>query len=138
MGRYVLESRIRLPGVQIFACRLQSISARQVVASAPVPGHIDEGITVHFQPFGTIRGAIGRHIEGGFCMDIDADDEERQKLASKIDWYKKRTFAGIEDKRQHRRVMPRPAVCRGAERWRSPAVPGYRHVGIGHCRFRRL
>lgn len=107
MGRYVLESRIRLPGVQIFACRLQSISARQVVASAPVPGHIDEGITVHFQPFGTIRGAIGRHIEGGFCMDIDADDEERQKLPSKIDWYKKRTFAGLTDKRQHKRFMPR-------------------------------
>lgn len=107
MGRYVLETRAMLPGVQIFACRLQSISVRQVVASAPVRGHVGEGITVHFQPFGTIRGSIARHIEGGFCMDIDADDEERQKLASKIDWYKKRTFAGLTDKRQHKRFMPR-------------------------------
>ena len=107
MGRYVLESRVRLPGVQIFACRLQSISARQVVASAPVPGRLEEGVTVHFQPFGTIRGMVGRHIDGGFNMEIDADDEERDKLASKIDWYKKRTFAGLTDKRQHKRFMPR-------------------------------
>ena len=107
MGRYVLESRVRLPGVQIFACRLQSISVRHIVASAPVPGHVEEGVTIHFQPFGTLRGAVGRHIDGGFCMEIEADDEEREKLASKIDWYKKRTFAGVTDKRQHRRFMPR-------------------------------
>jgi len=107
MGRYALESRMRLPGVQIFACRLQSISPRQVVAAAPVPGRIGERITVNFEPFGTVRGAIGRHIEDGFVMDVEGDDEERWRLAAKIEWYKKRTFAGVGDKRQHRRFMPR-------------------------------
>lgn len=106
MGRYALESRMRRKGVQIFACRLQSISARQVIASAPVPGRIDEGITVHFHPFGTVRGVVARHVEGGFAMDIACDDEGRDRLAAKIDWYKKRTFAGVTDKRQHRRFMP--------------------------------
>ena len=62
---------------------------------------------MHFQPFGTVRGTVARHIDGGLCMDIEADDEEREKLASKIDWYKKRTFAGVTDKREHRRFMPR-------------------------------
>ena len=107
MGRYALASRMVLPGPQVFACRLQSISPQQVVAAAPVPGAIGERITVNFEPFGTTRGVIGRHIDDGFVMDIECDEEERRKLASKIEWYKKRTLAGVGDKRQHRRFMPR-------------------------------
>jgi hypothetical protein len=107
MGRYALASRMRLAGVQIFACRLQSISVSRVVAAAPVPGSPGEKITVNFEPFGTLRGVVERHIDDGFVMEIDADDEDRQKLANKIEWYKKRTFAGLTDKRQHRRFMPR-------------------------------
>lgn len=108
MGRYALESRrARGRGVQVFACRLQSISPHMIVASAPVTGSIEEKITAHFQPFGTLRGQISRHIDGGFCIDIDSGTEERERLAGKIDWYKKRTFAGLSDKRQHKRFMPR-------------------------------
>ncbi len=108
MGRYALESRrARGKGVQVFACRLQSISPQMIVASAPVSGSIDESVTTHFQPFGTLRGKIARHIDGGFCVDIEAGPDEREKLATRIDWYKKRTFAGLGDKRQHRRFMPR-------------------------------
>ena len=108
VGRYALESRrARGRGVQVFACRLQSISATSVVASAPVTGSIEENVTTHFQPFGTLRGKIARHIDGGFCIDIDATSEERERLATRIDWYKKRTFAGLTDKRQHKRFMPR-------------------------------
>jgi hypothetical protein len=107
LGRYTLESRAVAPGVQIFACRLQSISAHQLVVSAPVTGRVREIVSAHFQPFGTVRGPIARHIEGGFCVDLDLDMERRIKLASKIDWFKKRTFAGVTDKRAHRRFMPR-------------------------------
>ena len=109
MGRYALDSRARTNGVQIFACRLQSISATQIIASAPVSGLIEEGVTINFEPFGTLRGQIARHVDGGFGMVIEADEDERGKLVSKIDWYKKRTFAGLTDKRQHRRFMPREA-----------------------------
>lgn len=107
MGRYALESRMRTGGVQIFACRLQSISTTQIIASAPVPGCLEEGITVNFEPFGTLRGQVVRHVDGGFGMEIEADTDDRDRLASKIDWYKKRTFAGLTDKRRHRRFMPR-------------------------------
>ena len=107
MGRYTLASRVRARGVQIFACRLQSISAKVIVASAPVTGSIGEAISVYFPPFGTLRGHVGRHIDGGYCIDIETDEEGREKLVAKIDWYKKRTFAGVTDKREHKRFMPR-------------------------------
>jgi hypothetical protein len=107
MGRYTLESRVRLSGVQIFAVRLQSISPTTLVASAPVTGRIGETVTAHFIPFGNVRGRVTRHIDGGFIIDIEGDKDRRKKLAKRIEWYKKRLFAGISDKREHKRFMPR-------------------------------
>lgn len=107
MGRYTLESRVRPSGVQIFAVRLQSISPAMLVASAPVSGSIGEAVTAHFVPFGNVRGKVARHIEGGFVIDIDGDQDRRRKLAARIEWYKKRVFAGVTDKREHKRFMPR-------------------------------
>lgn len=107
MGRYTLESRIRPSGVQIFAVRLQSISTGQFAGAAPVPGTLGESVTAHFVPFGNIRGRVARHIDGGFVVDIDANEEQRRKLAARIEWYKKRTYSGLTDKRLHKRFMPR-------------------------------
>jgi hypothetical protein len=107
MGRYTLESRVRLSGVQFFAVRLQSISPTTLVASAPVTGRIGETLTAHFVPFGNIRGRVARHIDGGFVIDIEGDWDRRKKLAKRIEWYKKRLFAGVTDKREHKRFMPR-------------------------------
>lgn len=107
MGRYTLESRVRLDGVQIFAVRLQSLSPALMVASAPVIGTIGETVTAHFVPFGNVRGKIARHIDGGFVVDIDGDYDRRRKLAARIEWYKKRVYAGVTDKREHNRFMPR-------------------------------
>lgn len=107
MGRYTLESRIRLGGVQIFAARLQSITPTQMVASVPVVGQLGEAVTAHFVPFGNIRGRVARHVDGGFVVDIDGDFERRQKLAKRIEWYKKRVYLGVVDKREHKRFLPR-------------------------------
>ena len=107
MGRYTLESRATRNGPQIFAARLQSISPTLMVASVPVKGRIGEIVTAHYVPFGNVRGPIARHIDGGIVVDIECDDESRRRLASRIDWYKKRAFAGITDKREHPRFMPR-------------------------------
>jgi hypothetical protein len=107
MGRYTLESRVRLGGVQIFAVRLQSISPTMMVGSAPVTGRIGEAVTAHFAPFGNIRGKVARHIDGGFVIGIEGDQERARKLAARIEWYKKRLFSGVTDKREHKRFMPR-------------------------------
>jgi hypothetical protein len=107
MGRYTLESRVRRSGVQIFAARLQSISPVMMVASAPVTGQVGEAITAHFVPFGNIRGTIARHIDGGFVVDIEGDHDRHRKLAARIEWYRKRVYSGVTDKREHKRFMPR-------------------------------
>ena len=107
MGRYTLASRAKSPGIQIFALRLQSISPTMMVASAPVRGKIAETVTAHFLPFGNVRGPVSRHVDGGFVVDIEGGDDDRRRLSARIDWFKKRTFAGVTDKREHHRFMPR-------------------------------
>jgi len=108
MGRYLLASRKnRTHRVQVFACRLQSISPQLMVASAPVLGAPGEELSANFEPFGTVRGRVERLIDGGFSMAIETTAEERELLTKRIGWYKKRVFHGVADKRAHRRVMPR-------------------------------
>lgn len=108
MGRYLLASRKnRSHRVQVFACRLQSISPQMMVASAPVLGAPGEELSANFEPFGTVRGRVERLIDGGFSMAIETTAEERDLLIKRIGWYKKRVFHGVADKRAHRRVMPR-------------------------------
>lgn len=108
MGRYLLASRKnRSHRVQVFACRLQSISPQMMVASAPVLGAPGEELSANFEPFGTVRGRVERLIDGGFSMAIEANALERDLLVKRIGWYKKRVFHGVADKRTHRRVMPR-------------------------------
>ncbi|MGN6486563.1 MAG: PilZ domain-containing protein [Devosia sp.] len=108
MGRYLLASRReRADSVQVFACRLLSISPQTMVASAPVPGHPGEEISASFEPFGRLRGKVERLIEGGFSVAIEARDEERARLAKRIAWYKQKAVHSVVDKRVHKRVMPR-------------------------------
>ncbi len=108
MGRYLLASRKnRSHRVQVFACRLQSISPQMMVAWAPVLGAPGEELSANFEPFGTVKGRVERLIDGGFSMAIEANALERDLLIKRIGWYKKRVFHGVADKRAHRRVMPR-------------------------------
>jgi len=108
MGRYLLASRKnRSHRVQVFACRLQSISPHLMVASAPVLGAPGEELSANFEPFGTVKGRVARLIDGGFSMAIETTAEERDLLIKRIGWYKKRVFHGVADKRAHRRMMPR-------------------------------
>jgi hypothetical protein len=108
MGRYLLASRKnRTHRVQVFACRLQSISPQLMVASAPVLGAPGEELSANFEPFGTVRGRVARLIDGGFSMAIEANPDERDLLVKRIGWYKKKVFQGVADKRAHRRLMPR-------------------------------
>lgn len=121
MGRYLLESRRHYASsVQVFACRLQSISPTTLVVSAPVLGSRGEELTIHLQPFGLLLGRIERLIDGGFAAEIDASDRQRLRLAKRIEWYKRRTYQGAEEKRAHKRIMPREP--------RSTLIMGDGHV----------
>jgi hypothetical protein len=73
----------------------------------PVPGEQGEWLTARFDGLGIVRGRIERHIADGFVFKIDATDEQRAKLAARIDWLKKHSVRVERDKREYKRSQPR-------------------------------
>ena len=102
-GRYVLGKEPRRPAVNVFACRLRSISTSEFVAAAPVIGLIGEAISATFGPFGTLNGQISRHVSDGFAVALDGSGRE---LASRIDAFRNRNWQGLADRRAEKRFMP--------------------------------
>lgn len=105
-GRYVLGSRTSMLGINVFACRLRSVSPTSFVAAAPVVGRVGDEVTASFSPFGTLHGRISRHVVDGFVVDIDATEMERTALAMRIEAFRDRVWTGVADKRAERRFMP--------------------------------
>jgi hypothetical protein len=105
-GRYVLGNRSSLRGVNVFACRLRSVSPTSFVAAAPVVGKVGDVITASFGPFGTLHGRIVRHVVDGFAVDVEADTSRRDELSARIDAFRDRIWTGVADKRAEKRFMP--------------------------------
>lgn len=105
-GRYVLGGRTSMLGVNVFACRLRSITPHSFVAAAPVVGKVGDVITASFGPFGKLHGRISRHVVDGFAVELDGNPDERAELAVRIDAFRDRVWTGVADKRAEKRFMP--------------------------------
>ena len=77
-----------------------------MVLIAPVIGDVGEEIIVQSDEFGELRGPLVSVENRGFQLDIDATDEERAKLAAKIDWYEKHGNEETSNRRKHKRILP--------------------------------
>ncbi|MBD8064540.1 PilZ domain-containing protein [Devosia sp. PTR5] len=108
-GRYTLPERRSGPDskLEVYACRLCSISTRMFVAMAPVIAAEGEQVIAHFDEFGMIRGRAARRLPSGIVVALDISPDERDKLGAKISWQKKHVHSQVPDKREHRRILPR-------------------------------
>ena len=108
VGSYVLASRALSTDIpKVFACRARSISVREVVLNAPVIGGVGERLGLSFQELGKLRGKITRKLENGFVAEFELEADERATLDSRILWLKRRSLRAVEDRREHKRVLPR-------------------------------
>ncbi|WP_375451012.1 PilZ domain-containing protein [uncultured Devosia sp.] len=109
-GRYALSDRPKTGdqgGVDVYACRLCSISTQSAVVVAPVRPEPGETVAAHFDHFGIIRAKATRQLPTGFAMDLELDDAGRVRLAAQIKWKKRRAKSQEPDKREHQRLQPR-------------------------------
>lgn len=105
-GRYVLGDASSVLGVNVFACRLRSVSSDSFVAAAPVVGELGEWVTASFAPFGTLHGRIEHHVTDGFVVQLTTDRAERKLLSQRIMAYRGRVWRGAADHRVADRFMP--------------------------------
>ena len=107
-ARYALANRRDSQGNRReFACRVVNISLHAVTLLVPVNGALGERVIVHCDEFGKLEGTIMRVLERGFVVQIAATEEERRKLAIKIDWYEKNKNHDLSENREHKRLIPK-------------------------------
>ena len=107
-GRYHLE---KWPSTNsktsYFACRVQRISPMTMSLAAPIGGEVGDWVTAHFDEFGVLRGQITRPMGFGFTMSLDMTEEERERLASHVQWLEQHKNYEVSDHRRHRRITPK-------------------------------
>jgi PilZ domain len=107
-GRCMLATRLDASGrPREFACRVISISVKAMAVLAPMIGAVGEPVIVDCDEFGKLEGSIIRLSKRGFVMSIGVNDDERSKLADKIDWYEKYKNHDVTDAREQKRLIPK-------------------------------
>jgi hypothetical protein len=107
-GRYSLADADSLRGERrLFACRAVNLSTRAMAVTAPVTAKVGVTVIADIEQLGRLKGTIIREFKLGFVIGIAAGDEEREKLAARIDWVEKHKNLEIPDGRAHARFIPR-------------------------------
>jgi PilZ domain len=108
-GRYMLANKRNLKGDRCeFACRIVNMSVAGMALAAPVLGAPGERVIVYSEAFGQLHGAITRQISAGFAMSIAANEQTRERLATRLLWFaKQKDSPELPDGRRHARVVPK-------------------------------
>jgi hypothetical protein len=91
---------------RVFACRAIYLSPGAVGFASPIVVKTGERIIAHIDRVGEIEGIVTCVLEGGFAMSITASDDERYKLATKIEWLEKHKNHDAIDRRIDKRIVP--------------------------------
>ncbi|HZP74921.1 MAG TPA: PilZ domain-containing protein [Pseudolabrys sp.] len=111
-GRYFFKNYFDNRGKRReFSCRMVAISATSLSLIVPVNGRVGAPVCAEFQDFGKFEGTVQELLPQGFSMQIEATDEEREKLTAKIAWCQKYVRYEVQDLRKHRRVIPREPIA---------------------------
>ena len=107
-GRYALANRRDSQGKRReFACRIVNISSHGMTLVAPVKGAIGERVITYCDEFGKLEGAILRILDGGFVVSIELNDDARENLSARIDWYEQYKNHDLLDNRNNKRIAPK-------------------------------
>jgi hypothetical protein len=106
-GRYALANSAQDRGEwRIFACRAVNLSPESIALAAPVKGEVGAPVIADILHLGRLQGNIARLFDRGFAMRIRASDEERDKLADKIEWLGRHKDDNLPDQRANDRFAP--------------------------------
>jgi hypothetical protein len=102
-----LAGHYSLGDARLFACRAVNISTHEITVAAPVTADIGVPVIANIEQLGRIEGSIIRVFKLGFAIDIEASDQVREMLATRIDWVERNKDFEIIDNRANARFIPR-------------------------------
>jgi c-di-GMP-binding flagellar brake protein YcgR len=100
LGRYMLEDRHE------YSCQTIDVSPGGVAIEAAVKGNIGERVVAYFSQIGRVEGAIARHFDKGFAIQMRLPVLKREKLAEQLTWLVNRQALGLPEDRRHERIAP--------------------------------
>jgi hypothetical protein len=106
-GRFSLADRRNQRGERrVFACRAVNLSPRAIALASPISVKTGDRVIAQIDHLGKLQGPVARPLERGFVMNIIANEEERDRLADKIEWLEKNKNHDAPDLRSEQRVVP--------------------------------
>lgn len=103
----LLDRRNSLGDRQTYPCRAVNLSPHALaLTSTSVTGRLGERVVATIDQLGTFDGSVIRLLKGGFVMTIDASEEDRDRLAAKIEWVEQHKNFDVTDKRSDTRFVP--------------------------------
>jgi hypothetical protein len=106
-GRFSLADRRDMRGERrVFSCRAINVSSSAIALASAVSGKVGDRVIAEIEHLGKLKGSIVRVLERGFIMNIIATADEREKLATKIEWLGKFKDHDEGDRRVERRFAP--------------------------------
>ncbi len=100
LGRFMRENRREYP------CESLDISPGAIAVRSYEPVFHGERIVFYMDQLGRFEGHIARVFEGGFAVEIAANREKRERLATILTWLINREALGLVDNRRHERMTP--------------------------------
>lgn len=96
---------------QTLPCSARSVATTRAVVTTEVGAEKGERVALRFETIGIRRGVVERALKEGFIVAFTDDESAGEGVEARIDWLKKKTRGRTEDRREHRRVVPRNAVA---------------------------
>jgi hypothetical protein len=92
---------------QSFPFNARSVATSRAVVTAEIAVERGERVALRFDTIGIRRGVIERALKDGFIVNfVDATSAE-VSVDARIDWLNRKTRGRAEDRRAHKRVIPR-------------------------------
>ena len=137
-GQFSLADRRDMLGERrVFSCRAINVSSYAVALASAVSGKVGDRVIAEIEHLGKLKSSIMRVLERGFVMNIIATAEEREKLATKIEWLAKYKDHDEGDRRTQRRFAPAVHIRKLCCRTAALSLSGDRFVGHGGGTFGR-
>src|ERR1700712_1732726 len=92
---------------QTFTFSARSVATTRAVITADVVVERDERLALRFDTIGVRRGVVERRLKEGFIVTFTDDAASDGGVEARIQWLNKKSRGRAEDRRAHKRVIPR-------------------------------
>ena len=107
-GRFVLLDRSSADGEgQSFPFTARSVATTRAVVTTDVAVERGERVALRFDEVGVRQGVIERSLREGFIVNFDEEPASSEDVGARIDWLNKKTRGRAEERRRHKRVIPK-------------------------------